>query len=499
MTEHDDRDLRDDRDLEGLRAHDPAENITAPAGFTDAVMARIGAGVGADAEAQIPDASTQASPEHPTSPEPAQTATDRDPSAPVPLAAGRSRRRWLITSVAAASALVLLGGGFAAGSLVGSHDQPTALSAPAIAPVPNGANGTTEGSRAASDATGGVGSTSGGYGGRTVFTASGLGTEASTGQAYTLQPTSDPVAILSALAATLGVAGDPVRQAGMTQIGDDSGQGEVVNLFADGSFSYWDGAQSWGGGCVVPPETSEGSASGGDPVGGAVQAAPCTTDGANGTATTPISGDDAIARVRDLLTTAGWDVSSWRLEASTNEGYVSVSGPLVIDGVESDQVFNVSFAGENITSAWFPLPAVTPFGTYPVISPTDAVARLGDPRFGVSGWGDIMPLAAVRATDDSGGMGGTVGGGGVGSAGVDETPAAPSTFTPGSPIPWPVSRITITSAARVLISVWPPETTAPRTASQPTTPILVPAYRLAADDGMTWTVIAVADSALDFG
>ena len=72
MTEH------DDRDLEGLRAHDPAENITAPAGFTDAVMARIGAGVGADAEAQIPDASTHASPEHPTSPEPAPAHTTID-------------------------------------------------------------------------------------------------------------------------------------------------------------------------------------------------------------------------------------------------------------------------------------------------------------------------------------------------------------------------------------------------------------------------------------
>ncbi|WP_296198139.1 hypothetical protein [uncultured Microbacterium sp.] len=486
MTEH------DDRDLEGLRAHDPAENITAPAGFTDAVMARIGAGVGADAEAQIPDASTHASPEHPTSPEPApaHTTIDHDPSAPIPLEAARSRRRWLITSAAAASALVLLGGGFAAGSLVGSHDQPTALSAPAIAPVPNGANGTTEGSRAASDATGGVGSTSGGYGGRTVFTASGLGTEASTGQAYTLQPTSDLVSTLRVLAASLGIAGDPITQDGTTRIGDDTGQGKVAYVYADGSFSFSDGTKAWGGGCVVPPATSEGSATQDGPVSGAIQIAPCTNNDASASAPT-ISSADATARVNDLLKAAGWDASSWRLETMSSDGYVTVTGTLLIDGVESDQTLNAAFVGDDVANAWFSLASATSAGNYPVISPSDAVARLSDPRFGASG--GMMPYAAVRADD----VGAESGSATTGSAGSDAAP--PARFEAGSPIPWPVSRVTITSAERVLTSVWPASATPAAPASEPTSPILVPAYRLSAADGSSWTVIAVADSSLDFG
>lgn len=489
MTEHDDRDLRDDRDLEGLRAHDPAANITAPAGFTDAVMARVGAGVGADAEAQIPDASTHASPEHPTSPQPApaHTTTDHDPSAPIPLEAARSRRRWLITSAAAASALVLLAAGFGTGMLVGRHDQSTALS---ISTSTGDAMGATEGSRALPDAGSGVNSMAAGYGGRTVFTASGLGTEASTGQAYTLQPTSDLVSTLRVLAASLGIAGDPITQDGTTRIGDDTGQGKVAYVYADGSFSFSDGTKAWGGGCVVPPATSEGSATQDGPVSGAIQIAPCTNNDASASAPT-ISSADATARVNDLLKAAGWDASSWRLETMSSDGYVTVTGTLLIDGVESDQTLNAAFVGDDVANAWFSLASATSAGNYPVISPSDAVARLSDPRFGASG--GMMPYAAVRADD----VGAESGSATTGSAGSDAAP--PARFEAGSPIPWPVSRVTITSAERVLTSVWPASATPAAPASEPTSPILVPAYRLSAADGSSWTVIAVADSALDFG
>ena len=102
--------------------------------------------------------------------------------------------------------------------------------------------------------------------------------------------------------------------------------------------------------------------------------------------------------------------------------------------------------------------------------------RLGDPRFGASGGGGVMPLAAegMRA-DDS-----------VSSEPTE--PTVPATPTAGSPLAWPVQEVTLVSA-RLGVAL----TTLPTGAS-----VLVPTYELADADGVTWSVIAVVDDQLDF-
>ena len=63
----------------------------------------------------------------------------------------------------------------------------------------------------------------------------------------------------------------------------------------------------------------------------------------------------------------------------------------------------------------------------------------------------------------------------------------PPAATPGSPVPWPVEDVAITGAR-----LGPALYTAPSG-----TALVVPAYELSADDGRTWSVIAVAEESLD--
>jgi len=135
-----------------------------------------------------------------------------------------------------------------------------------------------------------------------------------------------------------------------------------------------------------------------------------------------------------------------------------------------------------VQSVYGALAPTVPLGDYDVVSPTEAVARLGDPRFGPS-YGGVMPLAADGvARSDSGGAVTD-----IAPAPMDE-PTVPPTPSAGSPLAWPVQDVTLVSA-RLGLGL----TTLPDGAS-----VLVPTYELADADGMTWTVIAVADDDLDF-
>ena len=127
-------------------------------------------------------------------------------------------------------------------------------------------------------------------------------------------------------------------------------------------------------------------------------------------------------------------------------------------------------------SLYAPLAPLVELGSYDVVSPTEAVARLGDPRFGASGGGGVMPLAAegMRADDSV--------------SSVPTEPTVPATPTAGSPLAWPVQEVTLVSA-RLGVAL----TTLPTGAS-----VLVPTYELADADGATWSVIAVVDDQLDF-
>lgn len=100
-------------------------------------------------------------------------------------------------------------------------------------------------------------------------------------------------------------------------------------------------------------------------------------------------------------------------------------------------------------------------GSYPVVSETEAVERLGDPRFA----GAVLGSASQEARP------------------MTEAPV------PGGPIAWPVEDVTIVSARLTEV----------RYAVADGTELLVPAYDLTDTEGRGWTVMAVDEELLDFG
>ena len=130
------------------------------------------------------------------------------------------------------------------------------------------------------------------------------------------------------------------------------------------------------------------------------------------------------------------------------------------------------------------LAPVVDLGAYALISPADAVARLGDPRF-EAGYGGVMPLAtdAVRGAPSSSGSAAS-----SGVATVAPEPTVPATPSAGGSIPWPVHTVTLTTS-RLGLGM---------TTLDIGTVLLLPSYELGNAAGSSWSVIAVTDDRLDF-
>ncbi|KQT02134.1 hypothetical protein [Cellulomonas sp. Leaf395] len=408
------------------------------------------------------------------------------------LAARRARRapRWLQVAAAVAGVAVVGGASYA----YGLNSAPeTVTAAPAISLDNGGAPDAAAQEMApmADDAATSMAADAKlmypWWGGRTVFTASGLSGEGGSGAAWGFDAAGTySEATVAAAAATLGVAGQPRLEYGTWSVGPNDGSGASVSLSADGlaSLSYYDPTRDpWN--CVRSAPDSIGEPETGaaeDPVEGAVAVpepaiidppAECTTSEPAPT------GDAAIAQAKDTLSSVGVDPAGYQFTASTDPGSVqvtNVTASQVLDGQQTGVTASVTLVADGVQSLYAPLAPLVELGSYDVVSPTEAVARLGDPRFGASGGGGVMPLAAegVRA-DDS-----------VSSMPVE--PTVPPTPSPGSPLAWPVQEVTLVSA-RLGVAL----TTLPTGAS-----VLVPSYELADADGVTWSVIAVVDDQLDF-
>ncbi|KQY23096.1 hypothetical protein ASD16_10975 [Cellulomonas sp. Root485] len=405
------------------------------------------------------------------------------------LAARRARRapRWLQVAAVVAGVAVIGGGSYAYGL---SSAPETVTAAPPISLDGAGAARDEAAPEAASMAGGGVAMNDSSklmypwWGGRTVFTASGLSTEGGSGDAWGFDAAgawSQEAA--AAAAAALGVSGQPRLEYGTWTVGPNDGSGASVSLSPDGlaSLSYYDPTRDpWN--CVrsapdeiVEPDTGEAAeGSVGVPEPAIVDPpADCTSS-----ATAP-TGDAAIAEAKDALSSVGVDPAGYQFTAATDPGspqVTNVSASQVLDGQQTGVTANVTLVADGVQSLYAPMAPLVALGSYDVVSPTEAVERLGDPRFGASGGGDVMPLAAegMRA-DDS-----------VSSEPTE--PTVPATPTAGSPLAWPVQEVTLVSA-RLGVAL----TTLPTGAS-----VLVPTYELADADGVTWSVIAVVDDQLDF-
>ena len=444
---------------------------------------------------------------------------------PDQLSAARARRfrmPWWPVAAAAASALLFGTAGFALGH---AGESPTATAGGVITLGQVGTGG--ERASSAQSAVGAAPQVLGGsdssksssmvapwYGGRTVFTAKGLTTEAGTAQAWTFdaaQVVDEQTA--NRLAQAFGLTGPATLTDGAWSVGANDGTGPSLQLQPDGlaSVSYNDprldpygcsGAVLEGsiGGGAPGPTGSAGSA---DSAGSARSTDPVAPDGvttpgavptlqpAPTCATAPAgdapAGDAAVAKARDLITAIGLDPQGFEYETA-DSGMVQssyVTAHQVVEGQRTGVTWSFGFVGAGVQSAYGSLAPLVSLGSYDTISATDAVARLTDPRFGASYGGPIMyasgggvALDVVPPTAISG------------TTAVAPAPqrTVPPVAAPGSAISWPVSEVILTSARLGLTLYTQPDGTT----------VLLPAYQLTSDDGQVWSVLAVTDSHLDF-
>ena len=149
------------------------------------------------------------------------------------LAVRRERRtpRWVAVAAVTAGALVVGGAGFGIGRAADA--PPTGSDTDLVATAPEIMTGGGE-ARASADT-----AFAGGIGGRTTFTAQGLGDERSTAPAWAFDGAGTvSAATASRLAEVLGVEGEP-RQEGGWVVGPTDGSGPTVQLGTDGAASVW--------------------------------------------------------------------------------------------------------------------------------------------------------------------------------------------------------------------------------------------------------------------
>ncbi|MFK4728069.1 hypothetical protein ROT00_00105 [Agromyces mediolanus] len=428
-----------------LRAADPAAGIEPRAGFAeDTIAAATGAGSTAGSGA------------------------DAGAAAPVTeLGAERAKRRprWLPIAAVAASMLVLGGGaGYAVAALGGQGSGSTLAGAPPIS-LSNGSGGAQEGAQGqvgagqpgvaqdkAMAGSGAYDSMPWGWG-RNHFTSSGLSTDAGSAAGYAFDPGSAANAeTIGALAAALGVQGEPVLKDGSWSVGSQDGTAPSLWVNLDGALSFW-----YSNPAVSPWSCMKEDGS------------DCTPTG------TPPSEETAIAALRSVLTATGRDADAFAYDSEIWDGAITRTAQAwpIVDGQRIDQAWSIELAEEGTVSISGALAPIVGLGEYPVVSADEAFGRLSDPRFGAQRTGDVI---ALRADDTTGA-----------ETWVPPT-APPATPGEGAAVSWPVTEVHIVEARLGLASQWQADGSV----------LIVPAYEFTDADGGTWSVIAVAEDALDF-
>ena len=418
--------------LARLRAADPAGDIEARAGFADEVVLRM------------------------TGPEAGPMAGSA-PVADLDTARARRRPRWLPFVAVAASIAIVGAAGYGIGATTGGPKSLADGAAPPITLQSNGRpDSVTPGGREPSVGSGAatdqkMSSSTYPYGsGRNAFSASGLGTQAGTAQAYAYDPRSASSSdTVTALAAALGI-GSPVElRDGSWMAGPQDGSAPSLSVSLDGMLSfYFQNPQ-------INPWKCEGDSA-------------CEPTGQ------PPSEDAAIGALRALLSAAGRDPASFEFTSQVSEGSPTrtVSAKPVIDGQQVDQGWSLEMAEGGVVNANGALADVVALGTYPVVSEQEGFERLSDPRF--SGAATTLPMALRDQASTTGEW-----------VAPTEPPATPIA---GTSVSWPVNKVEIVSVRLGLTTQWQPDGSV----------LVVPAFAFTDAEGGTWSVLAVAESMLDF-
>ncbi|MFZ0322518.1 MAG: hypothetical protein WAN48_00120, partial [Actinomycetes bacterium] len=295
-----------------------------------------------------------------------------------------------------------------------------------------------------------------GYG-RIDFAASGLSPTAATATAWSFDPGqsfSRQTAV--DVATTLGLQDDPKLVNGVWTVGPADGSGPMLQLVPDGvaSMSYFDPSIASYGCAIAVPESQSGPGSTGSSGGSAASSDPGKpVDPSCSPGPDAPSSSAAIDRVKQLLSGFGLDPSGYEFEApddgSSDTAYVTAFQ--VVAGQRTGATWTVTLVGKKVQSAYGPLAPVVSLGSYDVVAPTTAVARLNDPRYGVGFMGGPVPYPMMGKAVDDVAVGSANGSGAtttVTSAGsADATSATlPPAVQPGSAFDWPVEHVTITKA-----------------------------------------------------
>ncbi len=440
--------MNDDKErdpLARLRAADPAAEVEPRPGFADDVVA--------DTLAH-------------TLPEPAAAA-----NAVSELKAARARRRpqWLPFVAIAASLVIVGGAGYGIGTTKGQATDSAGGSVPAISLQNPGAGGSaTQGGEASGSF---AGASSGaqskraagemsdmiypfGYG-RKSFSSSGLSTSEARAPAYTFDArTASNAERVSALAKALGVQGTVEKVGGSWSVGAQDGTAPYLTVGLDGmlSFSFTDPKiNPWQ--CGLEADSTE----------------PCDPP------TNLPNKDAAISSLRSLIASTGRDPGAFEYTSDTWEGSFTRSAQAwrVIDGRRIDQPWGLELTADGVYSASGALADIVPLGDYAIVSEQEAFERLSDPRFGAQMTGEPIALRSEILQ---------------GTTELVPPTEPPATPTAGTSLSWPVNAVDIVSAELGLTTQWQPDGSV----------LVVPAYQFTDADGGTWSVIAVADSKLDF-
>ena len=411
------------------------------------------------------------------------------------LAGRRERRspRWAAVAAVAAGAVVL--GGAVGYGLGRAGDDPPQTQAdvrvdsgeaegPAIAM--RGGSATTE-SMATTDMAlyPGMGA------GRTTFTAQGLSDDPGTATAWAFDGAATVTAETAARAAEVfGVEGEPRSEGGWV-VGPSDGSGPTVQVSPDGTASlYYSDPELYPRFDSIEPmpmpepieedAVPEGEGTSGSPGDDAVSA-PAVEPGValpvEPADPTPVEDPEADAATGALHATLGAlgldaDAAEYETQSHWSGGAVtSAVAHQVVEGERTGHSWYAEVVDGQVMSFSGPLAPLVSLGGYDLVSPAEAVDRLGDPRFGASPvWRDGM---AVLDLD-------------MPTRNWDDPPAAPP--APGEAIPWPVTDVTIVSAEPALTTQHQDDGSV----------LLLPAYELSDAEGRTWSVVAVADHELAF-
>lgn len=427
--------------LERLRAADPAAGIEVRGGFADEVVARA------------------------TSADTAPAAGAPAASSVTELGAERARRRagWLQVAAVAAGLVIVGAAGYGVGTTTGGASNLAEGAAPPISLQDGAAPGTATDGAIPESANGDMMMVPEPFGrmsypamgGRNSFSASGLSTEEGTAAAYGFDARSASTAeTVAALATALGVEGTPQLVDGSWTVGPQDGTAPSLGVSLDGTLGFWYSDPSlnpWD--CPASPDGS---------------AEPCQPTG-------ELPGEQAaIDALRSLLDSTGRDAAAYEFTSETWEGAVTRTAQAwpVVDGQRVDQAWSLELSDEGVVSASGALAELVPLGDYPVISEQEGFERLSDPRFSALLTALPVPMGDAPATTEE-------------WVAPTEPPAAPDA---GTAVAWPVNDVEIVEARLGLASQWQADGSV----------LVVPAYEFTDADGGTWSVIAVADSKLDF-